>query len=511
MSALPHDLPSPGDAASAAAAPSGAATIEVRDPANGDLLAAVPSAPEGAVDAAVRRARVAQQAWGALAVDARSRLLRDARRAFVRARGEIIDLLARETGKTRFDATGEAVAVCLDVRTVRRHAARALRPRRVGRRLPGGKRRLVLYKPYGVVGVIGPWNAPLTLTLGDALYALAAGNAVVVKPSEVTPLAVCRAVEAMASALPEAVLQAVTGDAATGTALVDRVDMIAATGSPETGRRVMERAARRLTPVLLELGGKDPMIVLEDANLERAANAAVWGGFFMTGQVCMSVERVFVVDAVADEFVRRVVEKTARLRVGPNSGEADLGPLTTAAQLGIVERHVADARARGAAVAIGGARRDDLGARFFSPTVLTGVSPGMEVMEKETFGPVLPICRVADEEEAVALANQSPFGLTASVWTADVARGLRLAELLHTGSVCINDCILNAGDPELPFGGVKQSGIGTRHGGSDGIRAFTTPCAVRIDAGRRSRDPAWFPYSQRISRFVERAMGWVWG
>jgi acyl-CoA reductase-like NAD-dependent aldehyde dehydrogenase len=485
--------------------------LDVRDPATGIAFAAVPRASADAVAHVVMRARAAQSAWAAAPVRERCRLLRAARRAFVRVRGEVIDLLARETGKPRFDATGEALAVCLDVRAACRFAPRALAERPVGRRFGPGKRRLVLHKPYGVVGVIGPWNAPLTLTLGDAIYALVAGNAVVVKPSEVTPLAVRRAVEAMSSALPPGVLACVTGDGATGGALVDEVDMIAVTGSPHTGRRVMERAARRLVPVLLELGGKDAMIVLDDANLERAANAAVWGGFFMAGQVCMSVERLFVVDGVADELVRRIVDKTARLRLGPSTGDVDVGPLTTATQLGIVERHVADARGRGAEVAIGGERRPDLGPLFYAPTVLTGADPGMEVMKDETFGPVVPICRVRDEEEAVALANQSPFGLNASIWTSDLARGLQLARRLTTGSVCINDCILNAGDPELPFGGVKQSGIGSRHGGIEGVRAFTRACAIRIDPGKRPRDAVWFPYSLRVSRFVERAMGWLWG
>lgn len=504
--ALPHAVesgrPAPGP---------DAPEIEVRDPARGTRIGSVPRQSRDEVQSAVARARAAGPGWSQLAVRARCDLLKAARRRFVAARSEIIDLLARETGKTRFDATGEAVAVCLDVRAVCRHAARALAPQVVSRGFPVGKRRLVLRKPHGVVGVIGPWNAPLTLTLGDALYALAAGNTVVVKPSEVTPLAVSRAVRAMAEALPAGVLQVVHGTAEAGAALVDEVDMIAVTGSPQTGRRVMERAARRLTPVLLELGGKDPMIVLEDANLERTANAAVWGGFFMAGQVCMSVERVFVVDAVADEFTRLVIEKTAALRVGPNDREMDLGPLTTPAQLAIVERHVADAVAKGAVAAVGGVRRADLGELFYAPTVLTGVAPGMDVMRDETFGPVLPVCRVRDEEEALALANQSPFGLNASIWTSDLARGVRLARRLESGCVCINDCILNAGDPELPFGGVKQSGLGTRHGGIDGIRAFTRPCAVRIDAGRSPRDPAWFPYRLRTSRVVERAMGWIWG
>jgi acyl-CoA reductase-like NAD-dependent aldehyde dehydrogenase len=504
-------LGNPQAADDGGAAPPDVSSIEVRDPARGTRIGSVPCQSRDEVIAAAARARAAQPAWAALPVRERSRLLKSARKRFVAARAEIIDLLARETGKTHFDATGEAMAVCLDVRAICRYATRALEPRTVSRGFPFGKRRLVLHKPHGVVGVIGPWNAPLTLSLGDALYALGAGNTVVVKPSEVTPLAVRRAVHALAEALPADVLQVVTGDGTAGAALVDEVDMIAVTGSPQTGRRVMERAASRLTPVLLELGGKDPMIVLEDANLERAANAAVWGGFFMAGQVCMSIERVLVVEAVADAFTRLVTEKAAALRVGTNDGEIDLGPLTTRAQLAIVERHVADALAHGAVAATGGARRSDLGELFYAPTVLTGVTPGMEVMRDETFGPVLAVCRVRDEEEALALANRSPFGLNASIWTSDLARGLRLASRVDSGCVCINDCILNAGDPELPFGGVKQSGLGTRHGGVDGIRAFTRPCAVRIDAGRRPSDPAWFPYRLRTSRLVERAMGWIWG
>jgi acyl-CoA reductase-like NAD-dependent aldehyde dehydrogenase len=486
-------------------------SITVRDPASGRTVGTVPLQDADEVEAAVRRARAAQERWAAMPVRERGAALRAARRAFVAARGEIVELLAAETGKPRFDVTGEAVAVCLDFQAARRVAPRALAPQRVGRRLGTRKRRLVLYKPHGVVGVIGPWNAPLTLTLGDAIYALAAGNAVIVKPSEVTPLAVRRAVAAIATALPADVIQVTTGDAATGAALVDHVDMVCVTGSPETGRAVMARAARRLVPVLLELGGKDPMVVLEDANLKRAANAAAWGGFFMTGQVCMSIERVFVVDAVAEEFVRRVVECTRRLRVGPNSDEVDLGPMVTARQLAIVEQHVADARTRGAVVEIGAERLTHIGEQFYAPTVLTGVTPDMQIMRDETFGPVLSICRVRDEHEAVALANASPFGLNASIWTADRARGLRLAQQLVSGSVCINDCILNAGDPELPFGGVKQSGIGTRHGGIAGVRAFTRPCAVRIDPGHRARDAAWFPYRRWVSRWVERAMGWIWG
>ncbi len=485
--------------------------IAVRDPSTGEVFAWVEDQGPEEVAAVVARARSAQAAWRERTVDERCRLLRCARKAFVGARTEILALLARETGKTRFDTTGEALAVCLDVRSACRWAPAALAPRRVGRRWLPGKRRLVLYKPHGVVGVIGPWNAPLTLSLGDAIYALAAGNAVVVKPSEVTPLAVRRAVEAMSAVLPADVLSVITGGGATGAALVDHADMVCVTGSPATGRRVMERASARLVPVLLELGGKDPMIVLEDANLVRAANAAAWGGFFMAGQVCMSVERVYVVEAVADRFVALLLEATRRLRVGRNDGEVDVGPLTTPGQLAIVERQVSEARAAGAEVLAGGTRLAELGPQFFAPTVLAGVRPEMSVMREETFGPVVAVTRVRDADQAIELANACHLGLNASVWTADLERGLAVARRLESGSVCVNDCILNAGDPELPFGGVKQSGIGTRHGGIDGVRAFTRPCAVRLDRGRRSRDLPWFPYRARTARLAERAMGWIWG
>jgi len=485
--------------------------IEVRDPASERTVGQVPNDGPEVVARLVERARSARPAWEAMGPRGRGRALRTARRAFVRARREIVDLLAAETGKPMNDVVGEAFAVCLDVGSAVRHAPRALRPEVVGTRIPGGKTRIVRRVPHGVVGVIGPWNAPLTLTLGDAVHALAAGNTVVVKPSEATPLAVRRAVEALAGALPPDVLACTTGDGETGAALVDHVDMVAVTGSPETGRRVMERAARRLVPVLLELGGKDPMIVLEDAPIERAVNAAAWGGFFMSGQVCMSIERVYVVDSVADEFVRRLVERVEALRVGPNDREVDLGPLTSARQVEIVASHVEQAVEDGARALVGGRRMPELGPRFYAPTVLVDVRPEMRVMNDETFGPVVAVQRVRDADEAVELANASPFGLNASVWTRDLARGRAVAERIEAGSACVNDCILNAGDADLPFGGAKQSGIGWRHGGVDGVRAFTRPQSLRIDPGRRTRDVPWFPFRRRPVELALRAMGWLWG
>jgi acyl-CoA reductase-like NAD-dependent aldehyde dehydrogenase len=486
-----------------------APVVVVRDPARGTVLAELPVDDAAAVDAAVARARAAQPAWAALPVRTRARLLKRARREMVQDRAAVLALLDGETGKPRWDTVGELMSVCMDIGYLARRAPRFLAPRRASARPLFGKRAQVSYRPRGVVGVISPWNAPLNLALGDAVPALLAGNAVVVKPSEVTPLAVRRAVEALNRVLPAGVLQVVIGAGETGTALVDRVDMICVTGSPETGRRVMERASRRLTPVLLELGGKDPMVVLRDADLERAANAAVWGGCMMTGQVCMSVERVYVEAPVADAFTAKVVDKVRALRVGANGpdAEVDVGPFTSPRQVEIVERHLADARQRGARVLTGGARRSDGPGVFFEPTVVAGVDHSMLIMQEETFGPVIPIMPVADVEEAIRLANETRYGLNASVWTRDLHRGLALARRIESGSVCVNECLVSAGCNDLPFGGIKQSGVGARHGGADGLRQFCVPQAILSESSRRTREMNWFPYSTKRARMLERLMG----
>lgn len=491
----------------------GRTTIEVRDPARGVVIEEFAVANAAAVAETVARARAAQAAWGALPVRKRVRQMRSARREMVRDRGEILRLLDAETGKARFDTVGELMGACIEIGYLARRARRFLATRRVRSFPLIGKRALVAYKPRGVVGVISPWNAPLNLALTDVVPALLAGNAVVVKPSEEAPLAVRRAVEAMNRALPPDLLQVVMGAADTGAALVDHVDMICVTGSPQTGRKVMERASPRLTPVLLELGGKDPMIVLHDADLERAAAAAVWGGCVMTGQVCMSVERVYVEASVAEEFCRRVQEKVQALRVGKNGRHADidLGPFTSARQMRIVEQHLADARTKGAKILTGGRRCGDGDGAFYEPTIITGVDHSMQIMREETFGPVLPIMTVENETEAVTLANQSEYGLNASIWTRDVRRGVALAKQIEAGSVCVNECLVSAGCPDLPFGGVKQSGVGTRHGGAEGLRQFCVPQAILAEHRRRATEPTWFPYSARRAKLIERAVGFLWG
>ena len=490
---------------------SAADRLTVHDRSTGALIAELTIDGPGAVAAAAERARLAQPAWAALGPKGRAKLLRQARRALVRDRAEVLTRLERETGKARFDVVGELMGVCLDLGGLARRAPRWLRRERVSTRPLFGKRGYVVYRPRGLVGIISPWNAPLNLALGDALPALLAGNAVLIKPSELAPLAVQRACAALNTVLPPGVLQVVIGAGATGAALVDHVDLICVTGSPETGRRVMERAARRLTPVLLELGGKDPMIVCRDADLDRAAAGAAWGGCMMTGQVCMSVERVYVEAAVAEAFTAKLVARMRALRTGANGPDAeiDFGPFTSPRQLEIVERHLADAVARGARVLTGGARVGQGAAQCFAPTVLAGVDHSMAIMREETFGPIVPVMAVADVEEAIRFANDSPYGLNASVWTRDIARGIAIAERLDTGNACVNECVLSAGVPALPFGGVKQSGVGTRHGGAEGLRQFCVRQALLVESRKRRREPAWFPYSLARASQIEKLMSWL--
>ena len=375
---------------------------------------------------------------------------------------------------------------------------------RVVGRPPNATKRLKVHaRPYQLVGVITPWNFPLGMPLLDIPFALAAGAAVLAKPSEVTPLAWVEAVRGWAEAGGPPVLSCVTGLGETGAAVVDEVDMIQFTGSTGTGRAVGVRAAERLIPCSLELGGKDAMIVLDDADLDRAVAGALWGGMFNAGQVCISVERVYVHEAVYDRFVSKLAEGAGALRQGTDpdgSYTADVGALANEAQVEIVDRHVRDALGKGAPAVAGGARSDR--PCYYPPTVLVDVNHSMACMREETFGPTLPVMKVSDEDEAVRLANDSPYGLGGSVWTSDPARAERVARRLETGAVCTNNVL----QFPVPMGGWKESGLGARMGGEHAVRKFCRQQAYVAEWVTLKSELNWYPYHRRRTPLMARAV-----
>jgi len=463
------------------------------------------------VHAAVERARKAQGDWAALSHEARGRVLRRAVRVLVERQDHFVDVLCDETGKPRAEALGELTATCDALEFYAKRARRLLADRTVPVHLMKSKRLRISYRPLGVVAIITPWNFPFLLAANPSLQALVAGNAVLLKPSEVTPFS-GRLLEELfeAAGLPDGVFQVLHGDGETGAALVDAaVDKVSFTGSVSTGRKVAEACARRLVPCTLELGGKDPMLVCEDADLDRAARGAVYGAFANAGQVCVSTERVYVVDSVADEFTSKVVEYTAELRQGPE-GEFEVGPMIWPRQLEIVERHVADAVSRGARVLFGGRRNPEYSGLFYEPTVLTDVDHDMLVMREETFGPVLPIMRVRDEQEALQFANDSSYGLNASVWTRDWRRGVDLAKAVESGAVVINDCMTTYGVTEAPFGGLKHSGIGQVNGEA-GLKSYCHAQPILIDRFGARSEFLWYPYTSKKTRGLARLMRFIWG
>ncbi|MET8776900.1 aldehyde dehydrogenase family protein [Nocardia sp. NPDC004654] len=455
------------------------------------------------VERVVARARAAQPGWAALPVRERARIVRGALDVLVRRREEIIDTVHAETGKPRVEAlTMEIVPSCDFLNHWTARAERALRPER--RRLHGYlrpyKKLFVHYQPLGVVGVITPWNGPFVLSLNPVVQALLAGNAVILKPSEITPRSGEWVVRVLrAAGVPDDVVQVLHGDGETGAALVRAgLDKISFTGSVATGRNIGAACGATLTPCTLELGGKDAMIVCADADLERAAAGAVYLSMFNCGQVCLSVERVYVVDSVADEFIRRVREKAERVRYRRDE-TVDVGPFIWDKQLDVVRRHLEDARDRGASILIGGAPVGGDGLHF-EPTVLVDVTHDMAVMTEETFGPVVAIMRVRDEDEAVRLANDSPYGLSGSVFTEDTDKARRIATRLVTGSVVHNDAAVIYGVTEAPFGGRKNSGLGHINNGSDGLRGYTHQQPILITRRSSQKEHVWYPYDDATER-----------
>jgi acyl-CoA reductase-like NAD-dependent aldehyde dehydrogenase len=456
-------------------------------------------------------ARAAQRDWAETPLPKRCEVIAHLRDAVYELREQIAATISRETGKPRVEAIFAEILVVLDTADfLSRRAGRWLKRERVGHHnlAMKAKSAWIEYHAHGVVAVISPWNYPFAIPMTQLIYALVAGNAVVLKPSEITPA--CGAlIEKIAAraAIPAGLVNVLQGRGDLGAAIIDtEPDKVFFTGSVATGTKIAQACAAKLIPSVLELGGKDPMIVLADADLDVASSAAVWGGFMNCGETCISVERIYVERTVADRFTELCVEKTRKLRLGPpEAAEAEVGPMIQRAQLEKVEAQLRDAVARGARVVTGGVRRPDMGANFLEPAVVTNVDHSMLLMREETFGPVIAIRAVSTVDEAVTLANDSPYSLAASVWTGDAKHGASIASRLNAGSVMVNDVATYYGISEAPHGGIGASGWGHSHG-KLGLREMVQPKYIDVDRLPRFAKPWWFGYT---SALAESADGFV--
>jgi acyl-CoA reductase-like NAD-dependent aldehyde dehydrogenase len=481
--------------------------IPVENPATGEIVATVPDLGPEAIAEMAARGRAVQPEWEAFGFEGRARVLLRAQKWVMDNAPRIVSTICAETGKTFEDAELAEIGYAGNAFGFwAKEAPNYLADEKVktSQMLVKGKRIILRYRPLGLIGVIGPWNYPLTNSFGDCIPALAAGNSVILKPSEITPMTSLLMAEGLLECgMPENVLQIATGRGGTGAALIEHVDMIMFTGSTKTGRKVAETAARRLIPASLELGGKDPMLVLADADLERAANFATYYSMQNAGQTCISIERVYVEEPVYDEFVAKVSEKVRALRVGrpEGPGSVEVGAITFPPQMDTIKDHVADAVDKGARILTGGNERQGAG-RFFEPTVLVDVDHSMKCMTEETFGPTLPIMKVRDAEEAVRLANDSPYGLGASVFSRDTRRGEAIARRLQAGAANVNDAMINYTVLELPMGGAKASGLGSRHG-AGGIRKYCSQQAIVVTPRLAMKKEVFmYPYKSRTSKLL---------
>ncbi len=479
--------------------PEGMAQLISRDPATGATLRELDPTPTSELPAIFARARAAQAVWAALPIRKRSAALLQLRESLINQADAIAEVLSRENGKPRFEALANEIIPSVDMLTYfARHGYRELKRKRIPLKLMRHRKSYLEFQPLGTVAIISPWNYPFLLPFGEIIMALLAGNAIVFKPSEVTPLVGLKIQELCElSGLPAHLLQTVLGDGALGAAIIDQKPAkIFFTGSVSTGKKIMAHAAQYLIPVNLELGGKDAMIVLADANMDYATSAALWGSFSNSGQVCASTERILVHESVADVFIAKFKEKALRLRQGPSSlGGNDLGVVTFEKQKSVYDEHLREAREKGAEIILGGEFSPDRTA--LRPTIVTGASiESTQIYNEETFGPVVAITTFRSVAEAVQKANQSAYGLTASIITKNISLGQQIARQLEVGTAIVNEVTYTAGLGETPWGGVKDSGFGRSHSAM-GLHEFVNVKHIHLPRSSLFvfKSLWWFPYT----------------
>jgi acyl-CoA reductase-like NAD-dependent aldehyde dehydrogenase len=488
------------------------AAIKVTNPINGTILYEIDDPSKEEIAAIYQRAKNVQQKIQAMSVEDRIKEVEKIRDYVLLYSDLILDAIIAETGKARTDAFAAEVFEVTDVIDVyKKLAPKTLKDRKVPQPIfLMEKKSRQFIEPLGTVLVITPWNFPFYQVIVPGLMSFLAGNATIVKPSEVTPLKPLWDHFFANSGFMKDAIQVVIGGKDTGANLIaHRPDKVHFTGSVNTGRKLMEACAKQLIPVDLELGGKDPSIVFDDIDIERTANGVMWGAFTNAGQNCTGIERLYVQEGIYDQFVPFLVERTQRLRTShpdrntKTAEDCDVGAITASFQVKIIEEHIEDALQKGAKLLCGGIR--EKGSHHIPPTILADCNHDMKVASEETFGPTLAIMKFKTEEEAIALANDSPYGLSASVWTKDAERGVRVARALKCGNVCINNHMLNEANPYLPFGGVKDSGIG-RFKGEDGLLAFCNLKSVMIDKQGKLIEPQWYPYTESKYKLLNAVM-----
>jgi acyl-CoA reductase-like NAD-dependent aldehyde dehydrogenase len=483
-------------------------TLSSINPATGEALGYFEKTPAAALTRIVARARAAQAAWAHVPLRERCERLRNLRDCIMSRRDQLADAVVAESGKPRVEALFADIFVAVDTTAYfAKNGQRMLQPERVPHHslAANAKSGSLTYEPLGVIGIISSWNYPLAIPLSQIIPAIAAGNSVICKSSDFTPHCGALIEKLFVDAgFPKDLVTVIQGSGEVGQALIEAdPDKILFTGSVATGRRVAEACAKRLIPTVLELGGKDAMLVLADANLDIAASAAVWGSYTNCGQVCLSVERLFVEQLVSDEFADRCVAKTKKLRLGPGSDpNTDVGPMIRPYHVQRMVDLVEDAVSRGARVLCGGHPRVSLGPNFFEPTVITNVDATMKLFQEETFGPILAIQSVTDAEEAVARANDSLFALSASVWTRDARRGEAIAKRLRAGAVMVNDAISYFAIAEAPHGGCSASGWGRTHGKA-GLLEMVQTKYIDVDRLPGREKPWWYRYGADLERAAD--------